>query len=206
MKTRKNKSKLSTNIDFLFEIGSLRFIDRTWKQVLPNVQNLTEHHFRVAWIALILAKMEGVTNTDKILKMAILHDISESRTGDVNYVQRQYVIRDEEKGIKDMLEGNVLEDEMLALWKEYEKKESIEAQIVKDADNLDVDFEIREAKWRGSMLVDDWKEIRDRLAAENFYTKSAKKIWKELQSSNPHNWHINGRNRFNSGDWKKYKK
>jgi putative hydrolases of HD superfamily len=202
----KKKKSFNRDIEFLYEIGSIRFIDRTWKQILPHVQNLAEHHFRVAWIALVLAKMEGKGDTATILKMALVHDIAESRTGDVNYLQRQYVIRNEEQGITDMLAESVLQEEFLTLWKAYEKRESIEAQIVKDADNLDVDFEIREAKWRGNMVIDDWQKIRKHVAENKFYTKSAKKIWKLLQTSNPHDWHINGRNRFNSGDWKKFKK
>lgn len=198
----KSKHTLKRDIEFLYEIGSIRFIDRTWKQFLPNVQNLTEHHFRVAWIALTLAKMEGKGDTGKIVKMALIHDISESRTGDVNYLQRQYVKRDEEQGIKDVLEGTVLGEEFIKLWKEYEYKKTIEAQIVKDADNLDSDFEIQEAKSQGNKLVASWKEIRQSVSTKRLYTKSAKKLWKALQTANPNDWHINGRNRFNSGDWK----
>ncbi|HZE87827.1 MAG TPA: HD domain-containing protein [Methylomirabilota bacterium] len=202
----KRKQNLKRDLEFLYEIGSLRFIDRTWKQFLPNRQNLTEHHFRVVWIALILARMEKVANTDKILKMALLHDVSESRTGDVNYLQRQYVLRDEEKGIKDILANTVLADELFTLWQEYEKRESIEAKIVKDADNLDVDFEVQEAKAEGNTVIKDWEKIRQVVGEEKLYTKSAKKMWKALQTASPHDWHINGRNRFNSGDWKKFQK
>jgi putative hydrolases of HD superfamily len=199
----KKKQNLKRDVSLLYEIGSLRFIDRTWKQFFPNPQNLAEHHFRVAWIALTLARMEGVTNTDKILKMALVHDISESRTGDVNYLQRQYVTRDEKKGIKDMLSETVLEDEFYALWKEYEERKSIEAKIVKDADNLDPDFELQESKARGFPDIPDWQMIRQQVSEKKLYTKSAKKLWKEMQSVSPHDWHTKGRNRYRSGDWKK---
>lgn len=203
MKTK--KTNLKRDIEFLYEIGTLRFVDRTWKQYLPNTQNLTEHHFRVAWIALVLARMEGVENTEKILKMAFVHDIAESRTGDVNYIQRQYVTRDEERGIKDVFADTVLSEEFVALWKEYEDRSSIEAKIVKDADNLDPDFEGQEAKSRGNRVVEgkEWTTIRRFVGEQKLYTKSAKKMWKAIQTSNPHDWHLRGRNRFNSGDWKK---
>ena len=95
---------MKPDINFLYEIGTIRYIDRMWKRFLnADFENLAEHHFRVAWIALVIAKHEKVDNTDKILKMALVHDIAESRTGDVDYLSRQYVERNEELGIKDIL-------------------------------------------------------------------------------------------------------
>ncbi|MDB5178712.1 MAG: hypothetical protein JWN01_655, partial [Patescibacteria group bacterium] len=111
------------DIEFIYEIGALRYMQRIWVRFLnPSFQNNTEHMFRVAWIALIIAKREGATDHEKILKMALVHDVSESRTGDVDYLSRQYVKRDQEQGIKDMLSGTALESEFIELWKEYERR------------------------------------------------------------------------------------
>jgi len=184
-------TKFSKDIDLLFEIGSLRFVNRNWKQYLDlDIANLAEHHWRVMWLALILAKYEKVKNTDKIMKMALIHDICESRTGDLTKVQKKYVERFEDKSIKDMLKNSVLEDELIELWKEYEKRESIESKIVKDADRLDIDFEMREQKIRGFKFPKGWDVGREKLSLTQHYTKTAKKIWRLLQKSDPHNWHI----------------
>ena len=113
---------LKRDLELLYEIGSLRFIQRTWVQFLnPHVQNLAEHHLRVTWIALVLAKREGVKNIEKIMKMALIHDIPESRTGDLNYLQRQYTKRNQKMGISDMLADTALND-LVALWEEYENQ------------------------------------------------------------------------------------
>ncbi len=193
------------DIDFIYELGALRFIDRAWKHFLnADFANNTEHLFRVTWIALIIAKHEDVTNVEKIMKMAIAHDIAESRTGDVDYLSRQYVTRDENMGLRDMLEGTALEAEMKELMHEYEERKSIESKIVKDADNLDVDFELREQAFRGHRLGEQWTDMRARVHAERLYTKTAKKMAAALKDSNPHNWHLSSsRNRVNGGDWKK---
>jgi len=58
--------------------------------------------------------------------MVLVHDISESRTGDVDYLSRQYVVRNEELGIKDMLKDTAAEKEFLELWNEYEAHETKE--------------------------------------------------------------------------------
>lgn len=165
--------------------------------------NVSEHIFRVAWIALILAKHENIENTDKLLKMALVHDITESRTGDVNYISRQYTERKEHNAIRDILKDTSLEKEFIELWEECEKRETIEAKIIKDADNLDVDFELKEQSVMGGSLGKSLEEIREHVGANKLYTKAAKEIYQSLKSSDPHAWHRLGNNRFNSGDWKK---
>lgn len=203
-KSAAKKVDLNWDIDFIYEIGTLRYIQRTWRQFLnPDFQNLAEHLFRVIWIALVLAEREKVANKEKIMKLALVHDIAESRTGDVNYLQRQYVERLEEKGITDMLTSTSLEAEFMALWHEYEKKESIEAKIVKDADNLDVDFELMEQRARGHDLTDRWTNGRRQVAETKLYTKSAKAMWDALMHSHPHDWHRKTNNRYQAGDWRK---
>ena len=200
----KKKDVAKRDIEFLFEIGSLRFVQRTWKRFLNmDVEGLAEHHFRVVWIALLIAKHEGVTNTDKLMKMAIVHDIAESRTGDSDYLSRQYVTHNEKLAIHDMLGDTVLEEEFLQLWEEYEKKDAIEAKIVKDADNLCVDFEVQEQLSKGNKIGEGWKKPREYIYENKFYTETAREIWKAIQTANPHDWHYKGRNRYNGGDWKK---
>lgn len=194
----------SRDINFLFEMGNIRLIDRMWRRFqTPHFANLAEHHFRVFWIAMTIAANEKNVDTGKIAKMAIMHDITESRTGDVDYIARQYVIRNEELAAKDMLGGTLLEDEYLALWEEYEKRESLEAKIAKDADNLDVDFELLEQAVSGNPHRENWQDNREFVAREKLYTKTAQAIFDQLATANPHAWHLEGRNRRNSGDWQK---
>lgn len=194
---------MKRDLEFLYEVGSLRFLERKWRQFLgPNFQNITEHTFRVIWISLILAQHEKVKRLDTVIKMAIIHDLAESRTGDSDYVGRQYNERNESLAITDMLADTSLEKEFIPLIEEYEERKSIEAKIVKDADNLDVDLELQEQEAQGHTLKKVWQNIRKKAVGTKMYTKSARKLWAEIQKSSPHDWHLNARNRFNSGDWK----
>jgi putative hydrolase of HD superfamily len=194
---------LDRDIQFLYEMGSLRYIPRMWHRYSnTDFANITEHHFRVAWIALMIAAHEKNVDTGKMVKMALVHDIAESRHGDVDDISRQYVERKEELAINDVLGDTALKDEFLKLWQEYEKRESIESKIVKDADNIDVDLELAEQKAKGSTLPDALAESRKFVGENKLYTKSGKKIWNTVMNSNPHDWHRKGRNRRNAGDWK----
>jgi putative hydrolases of HD superfamily len=196
--------KVSRDLDFIFEMGDVRHIARMWHRFSGiNFANLAEHHFRMFWIATVIASHEKDVDMAKLAKMVMLHDIAESRTGDADYLTRQYVERNEELGIKDMLKGTILEKEFIALWVEYEDRTSKEAQIVKDADNLDVDFEIAEQESLGQSLPKQWHENRQFVAKNRLYTKTAKKIFEALQSKDPHAWHTESRNRRNGGDWVK---
>ncbi len=170
---------------------------------MPSVQNISEHIFRVAWIAQVIAAHEGGVDTGKMVKMALVHDIAESRTGDVHYVSRQYTKRDEALASSDIFAKTALESEMQALLSEYEARESLEAKIVKDADNLDCDIELKELAALGSTADKALHQVRRQVYERQFFTDTARAMWLALQKSQPHTWHINGRNRLKGGDWAK---
>lgn len=201
------KSDFKRDIDFLYEMGNIRYVDRMWRRFMsPEFANVAEHHFRTFWIAMIIAAREGDADTGKIAKLVLVHDITESRTGEVDFISRQYVDRKEDSAIHDMLADTAIEQEFLALWQEYEERKTLEAKIAKDADNLDVDFELAEQAARGSRLREVKRPSRDYVAAEKLYTKTAKSIYEQLQTSDPHDWWwASPGNRFNGGDWHEIK-
>jgi putative hydrolase of HD superfamily len=195
---------IKRDIELLFEIGCFRFINRTWSRFLnvEGFQNKTEHSFRVAWIALMLAKHEGEGDHEKILKMALVHDLPESRTGDVDYLSRQYTERNESLASADMFADTAFEQEILGLFHAYEARTSIESRMVKDADNLDVELELAEQRARGHAHKALWSKSRKESVYPKLYTKTAQRFWREIEKAGPHDWHVNARNRFRSGDWK----
>jgi putative hydrolase of HD superfamily len=196
---------MKKDLELLYEIGTLRFIPRAWIQMIPDMANLAEHHLRVIWLALIISRQEKVKNLEKVMLMALIHDIAESRTGDVHYLSRQYTTRNEKLAMEDILQ-QTSEVSLLKLWAEYEDKKTLEAKIVKDADNLDVDLELKESEFRGNKLPAIFNKDHRKLIGRNLYTKTGKKLWQLIQTSNPHDWHLKGRNRYNAGDWKKLRK
>src|SRR4030042_1570302 len=121
---------IKKDIEFLFEIGSMRFLERTWKRFLgADFANVSEHTFRVIWIAMILAKYEKAKNIERIALMALIHDVSESRTGDVNYLYRCYTERKETEAFEDIFHETSIFSDIKKAWKEYEERESIESKI-----------------------------------------------------------------------------
>jgi len=179
------------DIEFLFEIGTLKNMDRGWKQhYAMDCASDLEHSFRVALIALILARREGVADEGKILKMALIHDLAETRVSDLSYIQKVYVHADEERAAHDLFEKTSLQDLNETILKEYEGRKTLEAKIVKDADNLDIDIELKEFEERGSQLPAKLAGSRKMVRDEKLYTKSAKEFWDDLQRSDVASWHL----------------
>lgn len=198
-------NKIRRDVDLLFEVSNFRNIDRVWKQFLnPDAANVAEHTFRMTWIAMTIAKYEQGADINKIVKMALMHDISESRCGDVHYLSRQYVVRREDEAMKDIFHGTSLEKEILDLSKEYEERKTLESKIVKDADNLDVHLELKEFAAKGHSLGTVWNKSRNVFVYPRLFTPTARRLWDEISKADIHGWHhFSKNNRYYGGDWKK---
>jgi putative hydrolase of HD superfamily len=177
------------DVELLYELGTLRFMDRAWVQFGgPNVANVAEHAFRVAWIAQILAIREGA-DVGRVLQMALVHDLGKTRAGDAHWLNRSYVKRDEGKAIAAATGATTMADSGPPLWAEFKAGETLEAQIVKDADNLDVDLEFCERR-------EDWPfartngDIRQAVYERKLQTKTAKQLWRAVQGSDPAHWYV----------------
>ncbi len=190
------------DIDFLFEIGSLRNVPRAWQQILTGkVQNISEHVFRTTMIAWMVAIAEKA-DVAKVVRMCLIHDTGESRAGDIAFMHRNYVTRHEDLAEEHIFKETVLEKEARELLKEYNERRTLEARIVKDADNIDVDLELKElAKIGDTSAIGMQKDHRPTVRAKKLYTKTAKKMWDEIQKTNPNAWH-----QKLTGAWVKSKK
>jgi putative hydrolases of HD superfamily len=197
---KNSEDSLHADIDFIFEVGTMRHIDRAWRQFGGlDFANVTEHTARVAMISMILAQREGADLSRAVL-MALVHDLPELRTGDANYIQKQYRRDDECLAKCDIASPTSISEIVMNLFAEFEAGTSIEAQIVKDADNLDCDFELVERKDAGANIAEALSRTR-MLVGSRLKTTAAKEIFTCLGGHNSHDWHLRARNRYNAGDW-----
>ena len=183
--------KTPRDLEFLYEIATLRNMPRGWLQHLgTDCASVLEHTMRVAWLALLIARREGGADEHKILRMALAHDLVEARVSDHSYMQKVYVTADEERANHDLFDGTMFADFTQTI-AEYERRDTLEAKIVKDADNLDIDLELKELEERGHRLPGKWSAIRhDVIREQKLYTQTAKAIWDDIQTSDPSSWHL----------------
>jgi putative hydrolases of HD superfamily len=189
--------KKNRDVELLYELGTLRFLQRTWEQFLtPEFANIVEHMYRMTWIAMIIARHEVQVDEARVIKMCLVHDITESRGVDRNYLKKHYSTSDEILAAEHTLEDTVFADEFLELRKEFEEAKTIEAKIANDADKLDCSLELKEQESRGNTFYALKKEFRQQIVYPKLFTKKAKKLWHEIENSNPHDWHIIAKRRF----------
>jgi len=167
--------------DLLFEAAMLKRIERTGYSFLGSGKEcVASHSFGVgftAWLLSSMYKKEGKTvDQEKVIKMALLHDFTEARTGDFNAVNKLYNSTDEEKALKDAFSESLLEDEVFELWREYRKMDSLEAKIVHDADVIDLIVQLKEQMDLGNPYAEKWINYAKRRLVTELGKKLAKAV------------------------------
>ncbi|MFH1285036.1 MAG: HD domain-containing protein [Candidatus Micrarchaeota archaeon] len=182
---------MSTKLsNFIFELGMLKRTPRSgWLSLgIKDCESVAEHSFRMAVLAMILAKMEGA-NEERVLKMCLLHDLPEARTSDLSYLHAKYAKADMEKAAKDSLDGLLFEKEALALITEFEAQKTKEAIVAKDADYLECIFQAKEYLEIGFKFAEHW--IKN--AKKKLKTKSARELEEEMEKTSSFEWLANAR-------------
>lgn len=178
------KNNLKTIVNFLYEVGTAKNIVRSHHQVIKNANDtIATHSFRTAIIGLILAELEE-TNEDKVLKMCLLHDLAELRTGDANFINKFYRTENEEKAIQDQWKHIIGGKEVISLLKEYNERKSKEAIIAKDADILDQIFLQKEYLSHRPYDFKKWHNHHEK----RLKTKSALKIARLVLRTETMDW------------------
>jgi putative hydrolase of HD superfamily len=193
MKQREVKNLTS----FLFEIGNLRKVIRAHQQTLLSFDlsdTIASHSYRVTLIGYFLAK-ELKANTDKVVKMCLLHDLEETRSSDHNWVHKKYVKVFEDEIRYDQLKDLPNSQELIKLSKEYQERKTLESKIAKDADLLDEIFLLREYAWQGNKEAQQWlkgkRDPRNKKMTSHekmLSTKLAKDIAREAKKQSPSKW------------------
>lgn len=171
--------------NLLFEVGILSKTPRSGFHFLGSgQQSVSEHITRTIYAGYILSMMEKDINTDKVLKMCLLHDLAEARTSDLNYIHQKYVQRQEEKAVHDLAESLPFGEDILKTLEEYEQRKTPEALIAKDADNIEWIISLKEQADIGNTRALEWIPS----AIKRLKTESAKKLADQIVKTNSDQW------------------
>ena len=172
-------------VEFLFEVGMLKRTPRSgWQFLGTGSESVAEHVYRTTMIAFVLARLNGTVDTNKVLRLALAHDLPEARTGDLNYVNQKYVTADEERAADDMARGLPFGEELRELMAEYREEASPEAVLVHDADQLEMLLELKEKLDSGCQAADDWTPFLLR----RLRTDTAKELAEKILAGDSASW------------------
>ncbi len=135
--------------DFFKIILDLKNIQRKgWvvKLGIKNPESVADHSYSMTLMSMIVSELQGL-NTNKIVKMSLLHDLAESSVGD-------FTPEEISKEKKIELENNVmtkilkeLPNELIKnyqdIWNEFQLGESNESIFVHEMDKLEMVFQAK---------------------------------------------------------------
>ena len=183
--------------NFLFEVGMLNKTPRTGFQFLGSgKESVAEHILRTLFIGYALCKLDPSVDELKVLRMCLVHDLPEARTGDMNYMYKKYVTVDEEKAVRELTEDLPFGDEIKAVLGEFNEKKTRESLLAHDADQLGLILLLKEYGDLGNKYSREWLDYAVRRLCTDEGRKLADAIlrtdWTQWWFRDKSDWWVNG--------------
>jgi putative hydrolase of HD superfamily len=157
-------------LDFIEEIGVLKNLPRTgWRfRGIKDAESVADHCYRVSLLSMILADVlaeRGVPlEVEKVMRLALLHEVAEARIGDLPFPALEYIPEEvkktgEQAAVESMFEHfGPLQKKYMQLWDEFEEGTSIEGKLVRAADKLELMIQVLEYEKIGYRSLDKFWE------------------------------------------------
>ncbi|MDC0199596.1 HD domain-containing protein [Candidatus Nitrosopelagicus sp.] len=130
--------------NFFFQIAGLKKLPRSgWKIKvgLNNSESVAEHSYMMSVMAMVFSDMKSL-NSEKIIKMSILHDWAESKIGDfmpdeIGYDKKSEL---ENYAMIEILEllPEKIQSNYQDLWNEFLARDTQESRLVHELDKLEM--------------------------------------------------------------------
>ncbi len=131
-------------IDFFYIASELKKIPRKgWKEKIgiSHPESVADHSFNAAIMAMVYSDLKKL-DTQKMLKMALLHDLSESITGDF---APEEISKKDKKEIENQTMNEILSklpseisNEYIKIWNEFQDGISKESVLMHEIDHLEM--------------------------------------------------------------------
>ena len=131
-------------LDFFKTAVNLKNISRQgWidKLSIEHPESVADHSYSMAIMGMVISDLENY-DSEKILKMILLHDLAESKIGDYtpNQISKENKIKIENNVYDEIISTlpNTIKLQYGKIWKEYQKQESPESKVVHQIDKLEM--------------------------------------------------------------------
>lgn len=144
-------------------IVSLKMLPRTgWLQRgIPAAESVAEHSFGIAALALVLTAADASFNRERVLAMAVVHDLAEALLGDLPLSARRLIgesaKRDaERRAMAELCAALPGGDHLILLWEEYAAGATREARFVKALDRVETLVQALAYERAGNRSLDEF--------------------------------------------------
>jgi putative hydrolase of HD superfamily len=171
--------------NLLFEANLLKEIPRSGYHFLGvGKESIAEHSFSTTIIAFVMSQLEPGVDALKLISMCLVHDLPETRIGDLNTVQKQYVNPDATKAVQDTITNLPFGSALAHLIEEFNAGRTVEAKLAYDADQLALILDLKSLADIGYHPPNDWlPHVLKRLK-----TETGKKIAQSIMETNRDEW------------------
>ena len=128
----------------------------------------------------------------RVVRMCLLHDLPESRTGDLNYVNKQYVQVREDQVVRDLARTLPFGGEIEELLSEFREGKSRESLLAHDSDQLDLILELKEHLDLGNRYATQWIHF----ARQRLKTDLGRQLASEITETDSTAWWFEGRDHW----------
>ena len=140
---------------FFHKVLELKNVPRQgWKNKLgiEEVESVADHIYSTAIMSMVLSDLQGL-KTEKIIKMALLHDLAESITGDItpDKITKEKKNKIETHAIKNILQNlpSNISQIYFKIWNEYQENHTSEAILLHEIDKLEMAFQAKSYQSQG---------------------------------------------------------
>ncbi len=171
--------------NLLFEARILKNIPRSGFHFLGSGrESVAEHSFLTTFVGYVLTQMVPEVDELKLLQMCLIHDLAEARTGDLNYVQKKYVVANEPKAVRELTKDITFGPAVQSLVEEFNKAKTLEAQLAHDADQLALVLELKALQDVGHRGPEEWLPH----VVSRVQTKVGRELAKEVLDTASDEW------------------
>lgn len=174
--------------NLLFEVRILKDIIRSGYAFLgAGKESIAEHSFMTAFICFAMAKLDPDIDSEKLVTMALVHDLAEARTGDLNYVEKQYSSVDENKAISHLIKHISFGNDIKTLVDEFNSGETKEAKLANDADQISFILELKKISDIGTNGPEKWLPF----VQKRLKTNVGRQIAQSIMNTRWDEWWVN---------------
>ena len=171
--------------NLLFEAQILKNIPRAGFHFLgAGKESVAEHSFSTTFVAYVMSQITPDVDALRLINMCLVHDLPETRIGDLNYVHKKYTSADEKNAVRDITANIPFGQATTELIEEFNKCETMEAKLACDADQISFILELKTLSDIGYKSPDKWLPI----VIKRVKTEIGKKLVKSIMETKWDTW------------------
>lgn len=145
-------NKINDTLSFLKRAGKLKDTPRYSANLKYGGDSVAEHSWQLSLMVFVIANQGKLPiNLEKALGFALIHDLVEAKTGDLDGFKvstRQPALKEkilaEQEAMHDLTDDLAMGGWIYDLWEEYERQDCLESKLVKALDKIEAYLHVAE--------------------------------------------------------------